>query len=326
MFKRLLLATSLLTNLLSSFTNAAPITSQIARTEGCTSIINNNKNYLFCQTPKSWLNAQTFCAMSGGDLLSIRNVEESEWIKQQRNETNTLATDAWITLETNNFVFWSWNIMSPTGVQNTNCARVLAISNVIEDMSCNVLLNFICERPYRSTLTTTDHTHMTTSTPDLPYYTNSAYYEPMFIIFGLLIIMLIIIRVQMRDKYIYTRRVDDMPQTTVPPTLPPVQLMENPYMRVKPEYVNQDYAINTNVKPNSEDVPDYSVPGYSVPAYSVPDYSETTTDTGNYSYLDVIVLPTATMPMSQATMHQATMPQATMPMPESRIGSYTYMR
>lgn len=323
MFKRLLLASSLLTNLLSSFTNAAPITSQIARTEGCTSIINNNKNYLFCQTPKSWLNAQTFCAMSGGDLLSIRNVEESEWIKEQRNETNTLTTDAWITLETNNFVFWSWNIMSPTGLQNTNCARVLAITNVIEDMSCNVLLNFICESPYRSTLTTTDHTHMTTSTPDLPYYTNSAYYEPMFIIFGLLIIMLIIIRVQMRDKYIYTRRVGNMPQTTVPPTLPPVQLMENPYMRVKSEYVNQDYAINTNVKPNSEDVPapGYSVPAYSVPGYSVPDYSETTTDTGNYSYLDVIVLPPATMPMPQATIHQATMP-----MPESRIGSYTYMR
>ena len=323
MFKRLLLASSLLTNFLSSFTNAAPITSQIARTEGCTSIINNNKNYLFCQTPKSWLNAQTFCAMSGGDLLSIRNVEESEWIKQQRNETNTLATDAWITLETNNFVFWSWNIMSPTGLQNTNCARVLAISNVIEDMSCNVLLNFICESPYRSTLTTTDHKVTTTSTPDLPYYTNAAYYEPMFVIFGLLIIMLIIIRVQMRDKYIYTRRVGDMPQTTVPPTLPPIQLMENPYMRVKPEY-----DINTNVKPNSEDMPGYSVPAYSVPAYSVPDYSEITTDTGNYSYLDVIILPQDTMPMPQATMPipNATMHQARIPMPEAKIGSYTYMR
>ena len=285
MFTRWLFA-----SFVAMFTSAAPIKSQIVRTEGCSSIINNEYNYLFCENPQSWIGAQTYCQLNGGDLLSIQNAEESEWIKQQRNETNTLNTDAWITLETNNFVFWDWNLFSPSAIHNMNCARVLAVSNVIEDTSCNELLNFICKIPYVSTTITTTIPHTTTTTPELPNYMRAVYYEPLFIFFFILIIILIIIRVQMREKYINNRRVVDIR----PPTLPPIQLVENPYAKpayAKPAYAKPDYAKPAYAKP-SINYP----PLYSEQTDEVPQYVDPTTSSSNYAYLDVVVLPEAYLP------------------------------
>ena len=272
-FLRSCLRASLLTTLLASlpfFTNAAPI-------GGCTSIINNDQNYLFCESPKSWPDARTFCAMNGGDLISIMDVEESDWVTMKRNETNTFDTATWINLETNNLIFWNWNIMSPSGIQNINCAKLLAFSNVIEDMSCNVLLNFICEIPYTSSLTTIDHTYTTTAAP-MPYDSYTEYYQPVFIFFCLLIIILLIMRVQMRRSFIHNQRISNMPQTTMSP---PIQLMENNYVK--------QYAKPSQFAMPNDDSPAYSVPTDEVPTYEVPHYTEINNDDGNYEYLDVIV-------------------------------------
>ena len=316
MFTRLLFA-----SFIAMFTSAAPIKSQIVRTEGCASIINNEYNYLFCENPQSWLGAQTYCQLNGGDLLSIQNAEESKWIKQQRNETNTLNTDAWITLETNNFVFWDWNLFSPSAIHNMNCARVLAVSNVIEDTSCNELLNFICEIPYVSTSITTSTPHTTTTTPELPNYMNSAYYEPLFILFFVLIIILIIIRVQMRSKYINSLRVIDIR----PPTLPPIQLVENHY--AKPAYAKPAYAKPAYAKPDYAKPSINYPPLYSEQTDEVPQYVDPTTSSSNYAYMDVVVLPEAYLP--EAYLPEAYLPEAYLPeayLPEDIPETHTYIR
>ena len=114
----------------------------------------------------------------------------------------------------------------------------------------------------------------------------------------------------MREKYINNRRVVDIRT----PTLPPIQLVENPYAKpayAKPAYAKPAYAKPDYAKPDYAK-PDYAKPDYAKPAYAkpsinypplyseqtdeVPQYVDPTTSSSNYAYLDVVVLPEAYLP------------------------------
>jgi hypothetical protein len=102
------------------------------KSDDCTLLTNNNKNYYFCRTLKSRDNAQSECVEKGGNLLTISDTTESTWIYNNRAST-TMTSDVWIGLKSSNNIVWvwptgetgykNWNPFTPNGIRIPNCAR-----------------------------------------------------------------------------------------------------------------------------------------------------------------------------------------------------------
>jgi len=150
--------------------------------DDCTTITNHlyNKKYMFCDDKEKWSDAQQFCNNYNGELLTIQNSNENNWIYSERQKHDT-SSDIWVGLKTSNYNDWTWvnnqengyinwKPGTPDGNRKVNCARILPYSKRLNDMRCDRSYDFICQiiipstTTPTSTLTTTPTTTLT-STP-----------------------------------------------------------------------------------------------------------------------------------------------------------------
>ena len=115
-------------------------------------------------TPINWLDAQSSCAIWGGDLTSITTERENNYL-------NTLITSSvgncWIGLNDRDVegmytwidgttvIYTNWT-RTPSDDINSNCVQINNTGNGIwESVSCDLTLNaFLCERNSSSTIPT----------------------------------------------------------------------------------------------------------------------------------------------------------------------------
>ena len=152
----------------------------------CITIVNDqfNKRYMFCNDKETWYNAEHFCNKNNGKLLNIDSSTENNWIYTQRQKYNT-ESDVWVGLRTTNMIHWHWGddkhgVMNwkpgtPDGFRLINCARLLPLSTYLNDMSCDIEYDFICECIIPTTLTTTPTTTVTTTLTTTLTTTNSTF-------------------------------------------------------------------------------------------------------------------------------------------------------
>ena len=144
--------------------------------DDCTTITNSlyNKKYMFCDDKEKWIDAQQFCNNYNGELLTIQNSNEDDWIYSERSKHHT-SSDIWVGLKTSNYNDWTWvnnqengyinwKPGTPNGNRKVNCARILPYSKRLNDMRCDRSYDFICQIIIPSTPTTTPTT-TPTSTP-----------------------------------------------------------------------------------------------------------------------------------------------------------------
>ena len=104
--------------------------------DDCTSLTYNNNNYLFCKSLKNRNNSQNYCKSVGGNLVTIYNNNENNWLYLNRYITDTI-TDTWIGLISDNNINWYWQYgnsnytnwlpTTPNGNRKSNCARLLPL-------------------------------------------------------------------------------------------------------------------------------------------------------------------------------------------------------
>ena len=149
--------------------------------DDCTTITNHlyNKKYMFCDDKEKWSDAQQFCNNYNGELLTIQNSNENNWIYSERQKHDT-SSDIWVGLKTSNYNDWTWvnnqengyinwKPGTPDGNRKVNCARILPYSKRLNDMRCDRSYDFICQiiipstTTPTSTLTTTPTTTLTST-------------------------------------------------------------------------------------------------------------------------------------------------------------------
>jgi len=131
---------TLLTSSISLFVNSVNI-------NDCTTIINENTNnrYLFCDDKEKWNDAKNFCNAHEGNLLTLSDSTESNWIYNKRQNSN-LNSDVWVGLITTDLLNWNWindeigyinwKPGAPDGFRLINCARLLPSSKYLNDKPC----------------------------------------------------------------------------------------------------------------------------------------------------------------------------------------------
>ena len=106
----------------------------------------------------SWENARAVCLGFEGDLVSIKDIKETEFIKYLISVSK--LSFAWIGLNDrlmegqfvwsdgtpfNSSVYSNWADSEPNGAVHENCVELE--NNQWIDRSCNTFRHYICERP-----------------------------------------------------------------------------------------------------------------------------------------------------------------------------------
>ena len=115
-------------------------------------------------TPINWLDAQSSCAIWGGDLTSITTERENNYLNTLitssvgncwigLNDRDVEGTYTWIDDTTVSYTNWT---SLPKNVATNDCVRINnAGDGMWEFVSCDMTLNaFLCKRDSSSTVTT----------------------------------------------------------------------------------------------------------------------------------------------------------------------------
>ena len=115
-------------------------------------------------TPINWLDAQSSCAIWGGDLTSITTERENNYLNTiitnsvgncwiGLNDRDLEGTYTWIDGTTLSYTNWT---STPSNNTKSNCAQINNTGNgTWESMSCNITLNaFLCQRESSSDIPT----------------------------------------------------------------------------------------------------------------------------------------------------------------------------
>ena len=115
-------------------------------------------------TPINWLDAQSSCAIWGGDLTSITTERENNYLNTLitssvgncwigLNDRDVEGMYTWIDDTTVSYTNWT---STPSDDTNNNCVQINNAGNGIwESVSCDITLNaFMCKRDSSSTITT----------------------------------------------------------------------------------------------------------------------------------------------------------------------------
>ena len=114
-------------------------------------------------TPINWLDAQSSCAIWGGDLTSITTERENNYLNTLitssvgncwigLNDRDVEGTYTWIDGTTVSYTNWTG---TPPNTANNDCVQINNAGNGMwESVSCDVTLNaFLCKRDSSSTVT-----------------------------------------------------------------------------------------------------------------------------------------------------------------------------
>ena len=115
-------------------------------------------------TPINWLDAQSSCAIWGGDLTSITTERENNYLNTiitnsvgncwiGLNDRDEEGTYTWIDGTTVSYTNWT---STPSDDTNSNCVRINNAGNGMwESVSCDMSLNaFLCKRDSSSGIQT----------------------------------------------------------------------------------------------------------------------------------------------------------------------------
>ena len=115
-------------------------------------------------TPINWLDAQSSCAIWGGDLTSITTERENNYLNTLitssvgncwigLNDRDVEGMYTWIDGTTVSYTNWTG---TPPNVANSDCVRINNTGNGMwESVSCDMTLNaFLCKRDSSSTIPT----------------------------------------------------------------------------------------------------------------------------------------------------------------------------
>ena len=115
-------------------------------------------------TPINWLDAQSSCAIWGGDLTSITSERENNYLNTiitssvgncwiGLNDRDVEGTYTWIDGRTVSYRNWT---STPPTIANSDCVQINNAGNGMwESVSCEVTLNaFLCKRDSSSTVPT----------------------------------------------------------------------------------------------------------------------------------------------------------------------------
>ena len=107
-------------------------------------------------TPINWLDAQSNCAIWGGDLTSITTKRENDYLNTiitnsvgncwiGLNDRDVEGTYTWIDGRTVSYTNWT---STPSDDTNSNCVQIKNAGNGMwESVSCDMTLNaFLCQR------------------------------------------------------------------------------------------------------------------------------------------------------------------------------------
>ena len=115
-------------------------------------------------TPINWLDAQSSCAIWGGDLTSITTERENNYLNTLisssvgncwigLNDRDVEGTYTWIDGTTVSYTNWT---VTPPNVTNSDCVQINNAGDGMWDpVSCDITLNVIlCKRDSSSTIPT----------------------------------------------------------------------------------------------------------------------------------------------------------------------------
>ena len=132
---------------------------------GCDLIYNGSCYKVFeVSTPINWLDAQSSCAIWGGDLTSITTEKENNYLNTiitssvgncwiGLNDRDVEGTYTWIDGTT--VIYTNWT-STPSDDTNSNCVQINNAGNGMwESGSCNMTLDaFLCKRDLSSDIPT----------------------------------------------------------------------------------------------------------------------------------------------------------------------------
>lgn len=112
--------------------------------------------------PMTWEDSRSFCKAFGGELVSITNSSEVEfiynqtkslgnyafWIGLYRNKTTKNPKEGWVWSDGSNFTNpEQWRNLEPNNyLNNEKCAEMLSTSRQWNDNDCKKKFSSICER------------------------------------------------------------------------------------------------------------------------------------------------------------------------------------
>jgi hypothetical protein len=117
----------------------------------------NGHDYDFVQTPQTWSAARGKCInYMGGHLATIGDSTENEFIRAMANQypggawwlgRNDIAAETFWKWENNEALRYdNWFPGEPNNYNNEDCAEIDPFSGQWNDLDCNTLLPFVCER------------------------------------------------------------------------------------------------------------------------------------------------------------------------------------
>ena len=109
---------------------------------------------------KTWEEARAYCRVLGGDLASIGDVDESNfirrnlrglgsafWVGLYRNSSGEVADQGWVWTDGTELTFKRWAWREPNNWNNSEkCGEVYASTSLWNDISCSETRSTICER------------------------------------------------------------------------------------------------------------------------------------------------------------------------------------
>ena len=120
-------------------------------------------------TPINWLDAQSSCAIWGGDMTSITTERENNYLNTiipdsvsncwiGLNDRDVEGTYTWIDGTTLSYTNWT---STPSDDTNSNCVQINNTGNGMwKSVSCDMTLNaFLCKRDSASNVTTGLYLH-----------------------------------------------------------------------------------------------------------------------------------------------------------------------
>ncbi|KAA8578956.1 hypothetical protein FQN60_006048 [Etheostoma spectabile] len=115
--------------------------------------------FLFSAAPKTWLNGETFCQTTGGNLASIHSEEEQvflkDYIKREYGSYprtwiggfDAVKEDTWMWTDGSKFNFKSWNRGEPNNnAGGENCLVMNWYEGQWNDWACTNQTSFACSK------------------------------------------------------------------------------------------------------------------------------------------------------------------------------------